>query len=183
VATSEMNDLWVVMAHSMLSSLAVVDASITLLQARGDEIDPEHRDSLLASAAEHSRSLQETLQDLLGLARTDVVGALDELPAQVHGSGRALELTRQSASRMSDEELGEEVCRLVAEAARHRPDVESVLEMLLSSVYPRRRPVELALVHCTERSERDGAADPDEAETWARAARMLRFALRSGLFT
>ena len=68
-----------VIAHSLISSVAVVSSAIQSLIAFGDELDAAKRDELLRMALTQAEYLSEVLKDMARGLPAEVIDALDAI--------------------------------------------------------------------------------------------------------
>lgn len=68
-----------VIAHSLISSVAVVSSAIQSLIAFGEDLGPEKRDELLRMALTQAEYLAEVLKDLARGLPAEVIEALDAI--------------------------------------------------------------------------------------------------------
>ena len=68
-----------VIAHSLISSVAVVTSAIHSLIAFGDELDTDKRDELLRMALTQAEYLTEVLKDMARGLPSEVIEALDAI--------------------------------------------------------------------------------------------------------
>ena len=68
-----------VIAHSLISSVAVVSSAIQSLIAFGDDLGPEKRDELLRMALTQAEYLSEVLKDMARGLPAEVIDALDAI--------------------------------------------------------------------------------------------------------
>jgi hypothetical protein len=68
-----------VIAHSLISSVAVVSSAIQSLLAFGDDLGPGKRDELLRMALTQAEYMTEVLKDLARGLPPEVIDALDAI--------------------------------------------------------------------------------------------------------
>ena len=68
-----------VIAHSLISSVAVVSSAIQSLLAFGDDLGQDKRDELLRMALTQAEYLSEVLKDLARGLSSEVIDALDAI--------------------------------------------------------------------------------------------------------
>jgi hypothetical protein len=68
-----------VIAHSLISSVAVVTSAVQSLLAFGDDLGPDKRDELLRMALTQAEYVSEVLKDLARGLPPEVIDALDAI--------------------------------------------------------------------------------------------------------
>ena len=68
-----------VIAHSLISSVAVVSSALQSLLAYGDDLGPDKREELLRMALTQAEYLSEVLRDVARGLPAEVIDALDAI--------------------------------------------------------------------------------------------------------
>jgi hypothetical protein len=77
--TSALDPTTAVIAHSLISSVAVVSSAIQSLIAFGDDLEASKRDELLKMALTQAEYLSEVLKDMARGLPPEVIEALDAI--------------------------------------------------------------------------------------------------------